>query len=41
MHFPLNNRLPQSAGVLQEYCPTCKRRLRAGAYFEVLKKRFV
>lgn len=33
--------LPQSAGVLQEYCPTCKRRLRAGAYFEVLKKRFV
>lgn len=28
-------------GVLQEYCPTCKRRLRAGAYYQLLRQRFV
>jgi hypothetical protein len=28
-------------GPLQEYCPTCKRRLRAGAYYRLLGKRFV
>jgi hypothetical protein len=28
-------------GVLQEYCPTCKRKLRAGAYYRLLGKRFV
>ncbi len=28
-------------GVLQEYCPTCKRRLRGGAYYALLGKRFV
>lgn len=34
-------RLGDGAGVLQEYCPTCKRRLRADAYYDVLGKRFV
>ncbi len=28
-------------GLLQEYCPTCKRKLRAGAYFQLLGKRFL
>jgi hypothetical protein len=28
-------------GVLQDYCPTCKRGLRADAYYQLLGKRFV
>lgn len=33
--------LPAGRGTLQEYCPTCKRKLRGGAYYELLGKRFV
>jgi hypothetical protein len=28
-------------GLLQEYCPTCKRKLRGRAYFQVMGKRFL
>ncbi len=30
-----------AAGALHDYCPTCKRKLRAGAYYRLLGKRFV
>lgn len=33
--------LSAGRGVLQEYCPTCKRKLRGGAYYQLLGKRFV
>jgi hypothetical protein len=28
-------------GVLQEYCPTCKRVLRGEAYYQLMGKRFL
>jgi hypothetical protein len=34
-------RLGGSAGLLQDYCPSCKRGVRAGAYYELLRKRFL
>jgi hypothetical protein len=34
-------RLAEGAGLLQDYCPTCKRRLRAHAYYELLRKKFL
>ncbi|HEX3247586.1 MAG TPA: MFS transporter [Chloroflexota bacterium] len=39
----LNQRYDLGAdrGLLQEYCPTCKRRLRGQAYFQVMGKRFL
>jgi hypothetical protein len=33
--------LGEGRGVLQEYCPTCKRVLRGQAYFELMGKRFL
>jgi hypothetical protein len=37
----LGQRYEVPGGLLQELCPTCKRRLRAGAYYDVLGKRFL
>ena len=39
----LNQRydLGPERGLLQEYCPTCKRKLRGQAYFQVMGKRFL
>jgi hypothetical protein len=36
-----NYELGGGMGVLQDYCPTCKRLLRGAAYYQLLKKRFL
>ena len=33
--------LGDGRGVLQEYCPTCKRVLRGEAYYQLMGKRFL
>lgn len=46
LKYVLNNlgqdySLGDGLGVLQEYCPTCKRVLRGEAYYELMKQRFL